>query len=103
MPVKKLAKREAPPKAQALASKLVQEWKAKNSKASQPVILEDAGRSNQPFRVYVVWDDWEDLTGIERSEIIMDAYEEVYGKTKAVNVTVAMGLTTEEAQRLGIH
>ena len=33
----------------------------------------------------------------------MDAYEEVRGRGGAVNVTVAMGLTPAEADRLGIR
>ena len=102
MPVKKFRPLQAPPEAAALTDRLVKEWRAKNSKAQQPVILEDSGRPNQPVRLYVVWDDWRDLGGQERSEIIMDAYEARYGKDKVVNVSVAMGLTPAEADRMGI-
>ena len=103
MPVKNFSPRQPLPEAQELRDKLVAEWNAPNSASLQPVILEESGRANQPLRVYVVWDDWKDLEGVERSEIIMDAYEARYGKDKAVNVTVAMGLTPIEADRMGIQ
>jgi hypothetical protein len=102
MPVKQLGPRQPPPAAQALRDRLVAEWKAGNSMATQPVILEEAGRANQPIRVYVVWDDWAQMDAVERSELIMDAFEAVYGRDKSLNVAVAMGLTPAEADRMGI-
>ena len=50
----------------------------------------------------MIWDDWSDLDQVERSEIIMDAFEDRYGKDRACNVTVALGLTPAEAERMGI-
>ena len=38
-----------------------------------------------------------------RSETIMDASEEVLGVEESLKVTVAMGLTKEEAKRLNIR
>jgi hypothetical protein len=103
MPVKKLGKRQLPPEAQNLKKQLVREWKNKKSTAAQPIILEESGGASQPLHVYVIWDEWNKLSGIERSEIIMDAFEEVHGKAKALNVSVAMGLTPVEADRIGIR
>lgn len=103
MPVKKFSKRTPPPVAADLKKRLVQEWSKIRSTAAQPIILEDRGRGKQPVRIYVVWDDWNELSGIERSEIIMDAFEEVHGESEAVNVTVAMGLTPLEADHMGIQ
>ena len=103
MPVKKFIPRDPPAEAQDLRDRLVAEWRATNSSNTQPIIIEDSGRANQPMRVYVVWNEWEALSGIERSEIIMDAFEKRYGPDRAVNVTVAMGLTTAEADRMGIR
>jgi hypothetical protein len=37
-----------------------------------------------------------------RSRIILDAYNEAKGEQEALKVTAAMGLTREEATRLGI-
>jgi len=54
-------------------------------------------------RVFVIWDEWSAMPQQERSEIIMDAHEEVNGLDKAAQTTVAMGLTVEEAERMNIH
>ena len=103
MPVKRLIPRQPPASAQTLRDRLIAEWRNPASTAAQPVILEEAGGANQPSHVYVIWDDWRDLGQIERSEIIMDAFESVHGRDRSLNVTVAMGLTVEEADRIGIR
>ncbi|WP_165373280.1 hypothetical protein [Sorangium cellulosum] len=54
------------------------------------------------MHIYVIWDDWGTLGQQERSEIIMDAYEEAQGQQRALGVAVAMGLTRAEGQRMGV-
>ena len=103
MPVKKLIRSGPTPAARALLNRLVDEWQRPDPNATQPIIIEESGGQNQPTHIYVVWDDWASLGSIERSEVIMEAYEEVRGRTGAINVTVAMGLTPAEADRLGIR
>ena len=103
MPVRKLVRAPRGPGADALKARLVAEWRDPASAAPQPVILEEGGGPNQPVHVYVIWDDWAGVSQVERSEVIMDAFEEQFGQARAVNVTVAMGLTPDEAGRLGIH
>ena len=103
MPVKKLIRSGPTPAARALLNRLVDEWQHPDPNATQPIIIEESGGQNQPTHIYVVWDDWASLGSIERSEVIMDAYEEVRGRGGAINVTVAMGLTPAEADRLGIR
>ncbi len=39
---------------------------------------------------------------LRRSRMILDAFKEVRGEREALNVTVSMGLTPPEAQRMGI-
>lgn len=102
MPVKKLVRSGPSPAAQALFDRLVNEWRRPDPAAQQPVILEGGGGPGEPVHIYVVWDDWAGLGSIERSEVVMDAFEEVHGKAQSANVTVAMGLTPAEADRLGI-
>ncbi|MDQ3081488.1 MAG: hypothetical protein M3R07_04660 [Gemmatimonadota bacterium] len=102
MPVKQMGQRQPSPAAAALRERLVAEWRHPDENATQPIILEERGGANQPLHVYVVWDAWADLSGIERSELIVEAFEERYGAQQALNVTVAMGLTMSEADRLGI-
>lgn len=103
MPVKKLTRPGPSPAAQALLNRLVDEWRHPDPNATQPIIVEESGGQAQPTHLYVIWDDWAPLGSIERSEVIMDAYEQVRGRASAVNVTVAMGLTPTEADRLGIR
>ena len=103
MPVKKLTRSGPSPAAQVLLNRLVDEWRQPDPKATQPIIVEESAGQSQPTHLYVIWDDWAPLGSIERSEVIMDAYEQVCGRPGAVNVTVAMGLTPAEADRLGIR
>lgn len=103
MPVKKLVRSGPSPTAQALLDRLVAEWQRPVPGAQQPIIIEEASGQGQPVHLYVVWDDWASLGSIERSEVVMDAYEQVHGRRDATNVTVAMGLTPVEAERLGIR
>jgi hypothetical protein len=103
MPVKKLVRPGPSPAAVALRDRLVDEWRHPDPAAQQPVIVEESGGAGQPIHVYVIWDDWSPIGTIERSEVIMDAYEAVHGTAQSTNVTVAMGLTPAEADRLGIR
>src|SRR5438552_12108253 len=103
MPVKKLVRSTPSPAARALLNRLVEEWRQPDPAAQQPIIVEESGGTNQPVHLYVIWDDWAPLGYIERSEVIMDAYEEIHGRNRSSNVTVAMGLTPAEADRLGIR
>ncbi len=88
-----------------LLATLQQEWQSPNPAAVEPVIIEtsDVLRPQQtPTHLYVIWNAWHDLTPRRRSEMIMDAYIAVRGRAYALNVTLAMGLTPEDADNLGI-
>jgi hypothetical protein len=50
--------------------------------------------------VTVTWDAWADLDAQTRSEIIVDAFQEVKGEAAIVDLALAMGLTSAEADRL---
>jgi hypothetical protein len=101
MPVKKYS-----PKVSAnqthLISQLTKEWRSVNSKAKEPVILEESDHKGNVVRVYVIWSEWSDLDRATRGEIIMDAAEKVKKLKDLLKITVAMGLTPEEADRFGI-
>jgi hypothetical protein len=82
-----------------LKAALVNEMR--NETSTGPLILkEDAGFPAKSLHVFVVWDDWRGSTQKERSEVVMDAFEEVYGQAEAQRITVAMGLTEEEADKI---
>ena len=88
---------------EALVQELVTEWNDPQSPHSEPVILEERGRGNVLAHVYVVWSKWAHVDRVERSEIIMDAAERRLPVDQVLNITIAMGLTPDEAQRLGIR
>ena len=88
------------PELSKLVKRLASEW-SKPTKAAEPVILEEASRG-PVVHIYVVWSDWANLTREQRGEIIMDAAERVKSKKQLLQITIAMGLTPEEADRFGV-
>lgn len=103
MPVKRRLQRTLPDSAGELTRLLHNEW-TKPKRSGQPLIVIE-GNKNQPIHIYVIWDRWGDLSQTERSEMIMDVIDHLSGKDRLPAnspVTVAMGLTTEEAKRMGI-
>ncbi|HVS71908.1 MAG TPA: hypothetical protein VHQ47_11690 [Phycisphaerae bacterium] len=101
MPIKRIVRGTITPETERLLRELVAEWKNPSDDTSNPVILQEGG-GKRPVHVYVVWEEWAGLDQLERSEIILEAFEEVKGKKAALEVTVAMGLTAREAERMGI-
>jgi len=62
--------------------------------------MESQVGQTKSIHVVVIWDAWQKLSPIERSKIILDAYvkaKRLHGAT----ITVAMGLTSEAALRMG--
>lgn len=93
---------EPSPQADDLRRRLIEEWEHPPQDAPAPLIIEEEATPDRPTHLYVIWDDWSDLNQQKRSEIIMDAYEHVRDPAKSLRVTVAMGLTRQEAQRMKI-
>ncbi len=92
------------PQIESLRTRLTREWEQPNNGAAQPVVIEAPGnRLYDSVHLYVIWDDWRSLEQRERSEIIMDAYEATHERQEVLSVTVAMGLTAAEAERMGIR
>jgi hypothetical protein len=102
MPVRQLKRRLDEPDAQELLRRLVAEWKTPDPNALQPIILEEREGKDRT-QVYVIWDDWGDLSGMERSEIVAEAFEQRYGLEETMSLRSAMGLTAKEADNLGIR
>jgi hypothetical protein len=68
----------------------------------EPMIVIDRP-SPGSIHLYVIWSKWEGIEHVIRSRIILDAFESVRGEKEADDVTVSMGLTQEEADRLGLE
>jgi len=103
MPVKDMIQRAPTPAVTELTRLIVEEWQHPTDRSDQPIVLLDRGAPGGAWHVFVVWDRWVGLEQLQRSEAIMDAAEAVLGKDEALKVTVAMGLTKEEAGRLNIR
>ena len=65
----------------------------------QPLINVD--QPGDRAHLLVIWDAWRAMRQEERSRLIMDAYGTALGREAALSVSVAMGLTRDEATRLG--
>ena len=102
MPVKKLGPKSYSSESQEMLKEILEEWRTPTEDCDKPIIiLEDNGRDD-PTHIYVLWDKWEGIPHLERSEIVMDACENVLGLEKCSRITVAMGLTNIEADRMKI-
>lgn len=87
-----------------LINELLSEWRTPQSDHKEPVIIEEApSRDERANHLYVIWSAWESLTPIERSKMILQAYEKYRGRDLALSITLAMGLTPQEASKLNLE
>jgi hypothetical protein len=93
-----------PQGSQLLEDRLVHEFECPSANpGDQPIIVAEPPEGRGPInRLYVIWDAWSQVKLEDRSEIIVNAYVRHYGDDLANHVSVAMGLTAEEAKRLGM-
>jgi hypothetical protein len=96
-------KRIKPSESRDLVDRLVAEWRVEKNPEPKPYVIIEGDEKNGPLHIYVVWDEWEGLSMEERSRTIMDAFEKVESQENQFRVTIAMGLTPEEAPRMGIE
>ncbi len=87
----------------ALKRRLIDEWTDRGSQEPRPYIIEEQNDRGITAHVYVVWDEWGGLDQQARSEVITEAFWEVYGSDKGLELLIAMGLTAAEADRMGIR
>ncbi len=81
--------------------KLVQEFTSSSANV-QPLILEEEIPATKSRHVCVIWDRWKELPDEQRSAVISDAYTEAEGPEAAKAITIADGLTPQEAYALGL-
>jgi len=67
-----------------------------------PKIFEENFSRSASMHVYVIWQEWGEIKDTERSEIILEAYEQEKGRDFALTISVAIGLTPLEAREMGI-
>ena len=85
-----------------LKQRLVEEWRDPHPGDVEPLIIEES-TDGHPIHVYVIWDDWGDMSLQERADLLMEAFQEVKGLDEVLNVSIAMGITRAEARRMGIQ
>jgi hypothetical protein len=84
-----------------LRERLSNEFRNPREDEPEPVFIED--HTPVGTRLYVIWSAWGDLNQRQRSEIIMDAFREARPQPEVFRVTVAMGLTPDEARQMGVR
>jgi len=85
------------------AQRLAEEVRNPQEGMAEPVIVLESQGQQSPTHLYVIWSEWGQLTQLERSEIALEAYGEAKGVSSARNIRVALGLTPQEAERMGIE
>src|SRR5438552_724193 len=85
----------------ALVKRLLQEFTSSNANV-QPLILEEQIPATKSRHVRVIWDRWKELEDEQRSAVITDAYAAAEGPEAAKTITIADGLTPQEAFALGL-
>ena len=103
MPIKKRKQPTDDPRADELYHRLVKEWTQPQDAEPEPVIIEDFVTEQHAYHIYVIWGEWDGLGQRERSDIIINAYGVTHKPEELLQVTVAMGLTPEEAKHMGIE
>jgi len=66
-----------------------------------PTIYEDEQRFTDSLHVTVVWNAWTSVPIDDRGAIILDAYHEAGFEDEMRRITVALGVTPKEAEKLG--
>jgi hypothetical protein len=80
---------------------LLAAWRDQPNPPPSPDILEEIDRQQRVVHVFVTWDEWADLDAQTRSEMIVEALQDVKGEEAVLDLSIAMGLTAAEAARLG--
>ena len=70
--------------------------------STAPHIVEEELPFGDYKHVTVIWDAWKDIDPETRGRIILGAYEKVGGPEAVLRISMALGLTRHESQRLGL-
>ena len=101
MPIRETGlRRHGVPSEDKLRDELAAELRGPKEEGEPEIIIEHP--SPGTTHLYVIWSRWEGLEQLVRSRVILDAFTAARGEKESVAVTVSMGLTRAEAERLGI-
>jgi hypothetical protein len=68
-----------------------------------PIIIEETIGPGPFMHVTVIWERWEGIPAEERGHVIMDGYSDYYDQSTVGRISVALGLTPDEAKKLDIE
>lgn len=101
MPRVVITKDVPPHKYTGVVKKLAYELVSSGSEL-QPLILEERIAATGSRHVHVIWDSWKNIPDEERSLVILEAYQQAGLADAAAEITIASGVTPEEAIVLGL-
>jgi hypothetical protein len=100
MPIRDSLQRGDVPTEAELRGELEAELRHAKEEGEPLIVIERPNPSTT--HLFVIWSKFDGLEQVVRSRLILDAYEAVRGQSEALKVTVSMGLTQPEADRMGI-
>lgn len=100
MPVRDNLTQSALPSETALQAELENELRSPKASGEPDIVIERPHPTT--IHLVVIWSKFQGIEQVIRSSIILDAFVAAKGIPEAQKVTVAMGLTPDEAQRMGI-
>jgi hypothetical protein len=103
MPVKRIpAKQEEHPELVKELVRVLNEDRTSGPPDDPSIVIEEIRHSNS-LHVTVIWDRWKAIDAEERGQVILNAVAKKWGEAEMLRVTMALGVTKEEASRLGIR
>jgi hypothetical protein len=100
MPVRDSLKTSGAASESELQAELEAELESPKETGEPDIVIERPHPST--VHLFVIWSKFSGLEQSVRSSIILDSYAAVKGVPESQKVTVAMGLTPDEAKRMGI-
>jgi hypothetical protein len=67
----------------------------------QPIVYEDHFRETGTYHVLVIWDKFKGVSSVNRTNLILDAYERT-NPARVPKISVALGMTPSEAIDIGM-
>jgi hypothetical protein len=94
------ASRVQSPRQNELVQRLANELRSEHHRQQPFIYINDVAQTGT-HHVTVLWDEWRSLTPQQRSKVVVGAFEQCKSDISGP-LTIALGLTGEEASRLGL-
>ncbi len=67
-----------------------------------PRIIEQKSRGLDRYHVSVIWDRWAGVDPADRADVILEAYVQAKSELEMLRISLAIGLTPDEAVKLRV-